>query len=119
MQSFRATQYAGKRVRLSAAVKSEKVNDWAGLWMRVDRDHEIVAFDNMQNRPIKGTTNWQNYHVVLDVPKDATGLYFGILLGKSGTVWLSNVKIESVGTDVPTTGAAPLLEGPTNLDFQN
>lgn len=122
MQSFSAAQYVGKRVRFSAAVKSEGVNDWAGLWMRVDSGPvPAVRFDNMQDRPIKGTTNWQNYHVVLDVPKDATGIAFGVLLGKSGTVWLSNVKIESVGTDVPTTGRPmpPLPEGPTNLNFEN
>jgi hypothetical protein len=121
MQSFSAAQYVGKRVRFSAAVKSEGVNDWAGLWMRVDKGYEMVTLDNMENRPIKGTTNWQNYHVVLDVPKEATSIAFGILLSKSGTVWLSNVKIESVGTDVPTTGRPmpPLPEAPTNLNFEN
>jgi beta-lactamase regulating signal transducer with metallopeptidase domain len=121
MQSFSATQYVGKRVRFSAAVKSEDVKDWAGLWMRVDQGSAMLAFDNMANRPIKGTTNWHNYQVVLDVPKDATGIAFGVLLSKSGTVWLSNVKIESVGTDVPTTGkpTPPLPQGPTNLNFES
>jgi beta-lactamase regulating signal transducer with metallopeptidase domain len=123
MQSFSAAQYAGKRGRFSAAVKSEDVSDWAGLWMRVDSSSVPgVAFDNMQDRPIKGTTDWQNYQVVLDVPMNATGIAFGVLLNKSGTVWLSNVKIESVGTDVPTT-AKPMLPalppGPTNLSFEN
>jgi type 1 fimbria pilin len=118
MQNFGAAQYVGKRVRFSAAVKSEGVNDWAGLWMRVDQGSAMLAFDNMQDRPIKGTTDWQNYAVVLDVPKDATGIAFGILLSKSGTVWLSNVKFESVGTDVPTTGRRS-PEGPTNLSFED
>ncbi len=48
MQEFRADKYAGKRVRLSAFVKSEDVQDWAGLWMRVDKDKDSIAFDNMQ-----------------------------------------------------------------------
>jgi beta-lactamase regulating signal transducer with metallopeptidase domain len=121
MQSFSAAQYVGKRVRFSAAVKSEEVNDWAGLWMRVDQGSAMLAFDNMWDRPIKGATNWQKYQVVLDVPKDATGIAFGVLLSKSGTVWLNNVKFESVGTDVPTTGKAmaQLPKGPTNLNFEN
>jgi beta-lactamase regulating signal transducer with metallopeptidase domain len=125
MQSFSAAQYVGKRVRFSAAVKSEDVNDWAGLWMRVDSGPvPAVAFDNMQDRPIKGTSDWQNYQVVLDVPKDATGIAFGVLLSKSGAVWLSSVKFETVGTDVPTTGRVippppPLPQGPTNLNFEN
>ena len=36
---------------------------WAGLWMRVDKGKDMVAFDNMQDRPIKGTTDWQRYYI--------------------------------------------------------
>jgi hypothetical protein len=75
----------------------------------------------MQKRPIKGTTDWQDYQVVLDVPTDATGIAFGVLLSKSGTVWLNNVKFQTVRTNVPTTSRSlpPLPKGPTNLDFEN
>ena len=51
MQSINAGDYAGKRVRLRAWVKSQNVVEWAGVWMRVDKDKTAVAFDNMQNRP--------------------------------------------------------------------
>jgi hypothetical protein len=121
MQEFSAGQYAGKRVRLRASVKAEEVADWAGLWMRVDKGSTAVSFDNMAERPIKGTTTWQDYEVILDVPQDATHIAFGILLSKSGSVWLNGVKFESVGLDVPTTGKAPkrLPEGPINLNFEN
>jgi len=118
MQDFSAEKYAGKRVRLSAFAKSEDVEDWAGLWMRVDKGSQSVAFDNMQDRPIKGTTGWKAYEVVLDVPQDATGIFFGVLLTKTGTVWLNSVKFEVVGQDVPVTGKAK-REGPTNLGFEN
>jgi hypothetical protein len=120
MQSFRAEKYAGKRVRFSAFVKQDAVQDWAGLWMRVDSGPKMgVAFDNMQNRAIKGTGGWQNYQVVLDVPQDATGIAFGILLNKTGTVWLSDAKFEVVGTDVPVTQVSGTLPNePVNLDFE-
>jgi hypothetical protein len=89
MQSFSAKNYAGKRLRLSGYVKSDSVTRWAGVWMRVDGPSsggtpEILAFDNMQNRPIKGSTDWQNYQVVLDVPNLAAGISFGILLDGPG-----------------------------------
>jgi hypothetical protein len=121
MQDFSAGQYAGKRVRLRAFVKAEAVSDWAGLWMRVDKGSTMLSFDNMMDRPIKGTTTWQNYEVVLDIPQDATGIAFGILLNHSGSVWLNSVKFESVGLEVPTTAKAHtrLPEGPTNLSFEN
>src|SRR5258708_14434487 len=62
MQSFDAGDYRGKRLKLSAWVKSKDVADWAGLWMRVDGEKQkSLAFDNMQNRAIKGTKDWPRY----------------------------------------------------------
>jgi hypothetical protein len=120
MQTFIVGRYAGHRLRLTAAVKSEDIQTWAGLWMRVDQGSSVVAFDNMQNRAIKGTTGWQDYSVVLNVPQDASDIAFGVLLEKSGAVWLSNVRFETVGDDVPVTGLTPPKppEGPSNLDFE-
>ena len=74
-QFIRADDYRGKRVRFSAYVKTHDVSaasSGAGLWMRVDGNGGILAFDNMQNRPIMGTTDWKLVSVVLDVPNDAS-----------------------------------------------
>lgn len=121
MQDFRADKYVGKRVRFSAFAKSDGIQSWAGLWMRVDKEKDSVAFDNMMDRPIKGTTGWQKYDVVLDVPQDATGIFFGVLLDGPGAVWLNSANFEVVGTEVPTTGGkgSKLPDGPTNLNFEN
>src|SRR5260221_14681903 len=53
MQDFRADHYLGKRERFSAFVKTEAAQDWAGLWMRVDKESKQVAFDNMQNQIVR------------------------------------------------------------------
>lgn len=122
MQSIQATQYAGRRVRLRAWVQAKDVTDWAGLWMRVDKAEKMVGFDNMQQRAIRGTLPWTAYDVVLDVPADATGISFGVLLSGPGEVWLNNVQFEVVGTGVDTTGmhgGASLPTTPVNLGFQN
>jgi hypothetical protein len=123
MQQFKADQYLGKRVRFRAFVKSEGLKDWAGLWMRVDKGSgpgtKTLSFDNMQDRPIKGTTGWQNYEVVLDVPQDASGIFFGILLSNTGSVWVNTANFEVVPTSIPTTGKSQTLpDAPKNLDFQ-
>ena len=121
MQMFSAGKYAGQRIRLSVSVKADEVKDWAGLWMRVDVNSKPFALDNMMDRSIKGSVDWHEYQVVLDVPKDATAVAFGILVNKSGMVWLNNVKFEIVGTDVPVT-AKPFGETqtePVNLNFEN
>jgi hypothetical protein len=119
MQHIHAEQYKGKRVRLSGFVKSLGVVSWASLWMRVDQGKDMVAFDNMQDRPVKGTTDWQRYDVVLNVPPDSTGISFGIQLDGAGEVWLSGTKFDVVGVDVPVTGAGDKKtpDNPVNLDF--
>jgi beta-lactamase regulating signal transducer with metallopeptidase domain len=122
MQSISANEYAGKRVRLRAWVRSQDVADWAGVWMRVDKGSTSVAFDNMQNRPIKGDQSWETCDVVLDVPQNATGISFGVLLSKTGEVWMSDLTFEIVGNEVPTTNltpnqAAPPPNRPANLNF--
>ena len=74
----------------------------------------------MQGRPIKGTTDWQKYEVVLDVPQESVAIAFGILLTGKGQAWLSEVQFEEVGAEVPTTsheGHDDLPEKAGNLDF--
>ena len=121
MQQISASDYLGKRIRLRAWVKSQEVEGSAGLWMRIDKDKTMVAFDNMQNRPIQGTQPWKQFDVVLDVPEDATGVFFGILLSGTGEVWMNDVSLEAVGKDVPVTTLAPqaptLRTRPANLKF--
>jgi hypothetical protein len=104
MMSVLADNNQGKRVRLTGFVKSQDVKEWAGLWMRVDEGPKrAVAFDNMYNRGIRGTTDWKRYEVVLDVPPKATDISFGVLLVGTGEVWLSDAKLETVGTDIAVT----------------
>ncbi|MFJ8530825.1 helix-turn-helix transcriptional regulator [Bacillus sp. NPDC094106] len=125
MQMFKADKYRGKRLRLTAFIKSKSVKDWAGLWMRVDgKDTEPLAMDNMQNRPIKNTTNWEPYSVVLDIREEALGIAFGILLSGEGCIWADSFRLDEVDEKVPSTDLAEnfyetLSEEPTNLQFED
>ena len=69
MQSCSPEKYAGKRVRMSGFMKSKDVVNSAGFWFRVDlkNSSESGAFDNMDNRSVKGTTDWKKYEIVLDI----------------------------------------------------
>ncbi|MGB8370602.1 MAG: hypothetical protein ACLPYZ_11305 [Limisphaerales bacterium] len=121
MQTFKADTYRGQRIRMSGYVRSRNVKDWAGLWMRVDgAKDEVLAFDNMQNRAVKGTTDWTRYEIVLDVPETSQQIAFGVLLSGMGQVWLDDVKFETVGKEVPTTGSksSEVPSAPRNLDFE-
>ncbi len=121
MQTFSAAHFSGQRVRFSGALKCDGVENRVGLWMRVDGPQgRMLAFDNMAGRPIGGTTGWEHYEVVLDVPHEAVAIALGVLLNGVGEAWMSDFTVEIVGPEVETTDArmtAALPERPQNLDF--
>ena len=122
MQSISAENYLDKRLRLTSFIKSKDVEGWSGMWMRIDGDKgEQLGFDNMQTRPIKGTTDWKQYEIILDVPANGKVINYGVLLGSNGEVWFDNLKLEVVDKNIPVTSAKPeisLLKEPVNLDFE-
>ena len=124
MQVFKADNYRGKRLRMTGYVKTEDVATWAGLWMRVDGPGgAILAFDNMQDRPIRGTIGWEEYEVVLDVPSNGVNISFGLLLAGQGKAWADDFAFEEVGEDVPVTDLKNRIrempEEPVNLGFED
>ena len=97
VQVIDASDYRCKRVRMAAYVKSEEVERWAGLWMRVDGpDYEMQSFDNMEDRPIQGSSDWTRYEIVLPVFEDSWEIFFGILLDGAGKLWLRDIQIDVV-----------------------
>jgi len=122
VQSIKADDYRGKRLRMSGYAKAEGVVGWAGLWMRIDgpKVGQIIALDNMHDRAIKGTSDWVRYEVVLDVPSDAAIIIFGALLDGAGQVWVDDSNLDIVDASVATTadriGERP--RHPQNLDFE-
>jgi len=122
MQQFNATNFLGKRVKFSAFVKTHDVNDdaWCGLWMRMDDvSGNMIGFDNMQNRTIKGTTEWNHYFNVLDVPDNTTVINIGMLLSGKGQAWLDNVSFQVVDYKTPTTSIhSGFPDFPINLFFE-
>lgn len=107
---------------MSSFIRTKDVETYAGMWMRVDDTTEdVVQFDNMSNRPIKGTTNWNRYSIVLDVPEKSAVISFGINLAGQGTVWSNRFTFEEVDENTPTTNLeiqGELQDEPVNLSFE-
>ncbi len=122
MQHFKASHYIGKRIRFSAFIKTQEVKAWCGLWMRInDSTANILKIDNMQNRPIRETNDWNYYAVVLDVPISSNIINMGILLNGTGTVWMDHINFETVDMNVETTDvdlSSELPEEPVNLSLE-
>jgi hypothetical protein len=107
MQTFKADIYHGKRLQLSAWIKTENVNS-AQMWMRLDGPENLTGFDNMDNRPIKGTNDWQKCSIVLDIPEETVFIAFGVFVYGTGTAWIDDYTFEVVTEDISTTN---MLQG--------
>lgn len=91
--------YAGKKIKLSGFIKTENVTDGrAGLWMSIEPK---LGFDNMANRGIKGTTDWQLYEIELALkPEKTEQIFIGALLGGKGKMWVDQLKVSVDGNDI-------------------
>lgn len=120
MQQLAPDNYVGKRLRVSAALRTEDAAK-AQLWLRIDGPNgQSLGFYNMDDRPVTGTTGWKHYEVVLDVPVQAVGVAFGYFLFGKGEVWADDFKLETVGKEVPVSmasSAKPLPKNPANMNF--
>jgi hypothetical protein len=111
-QRFRADRWRGKRVRFAAYLKTYRVGEWAGLWMRIDTDtRQSYAFDDSEDRPLSGTTDWTPMEVVLDVPENAAVIYLGAHMYGQGQVWMDDCTFTEVGEDVRTSDRHRLRGG--------
>ena len=113
MQTCLPGKYLSKRVKMTGYMKSKDVLGWASFWMRVDRSdttlqgdsvlRKTVSFDNMEDRSIKGTTDWKKYEIVLDVPTNASRISFGGMLIGTGQICFDNLNFEIFDNSVPVT----------------
>ncbi len=111
--TFPVKDAAGKKVRFSGYIKTQGVTrGFAGLWWRVDGASGVLAFDNMENQGIKGTTDWKRYEIELPVAADATNINFGAILPGDGTAWFDDLSVELDG--VPYTDKSNF-----DLDFES
>jgi hypothetical protein len=95
--------YRGKRLRISGFLKTIDA-DRGSYWMRVTgTDGSIQGFDDMSRRALSGTNDWRPFAIVLDIPRTAQSLIAGLVLQGAGTVWADDVRMDVVGTNVPTT----------------
>src|SRR3569832_2852668 len=83
--------------------------------MRVDGNGGMLAFDNMMNRPLRGTMDWTRASVVLDVPIDADGIAFGMIL-TGDDAWIDDALLEVVGSDVASTNTVTPSPNPSNAE---
>lgn len=94
MQRCPAYSLAGKMIRLEGEVKTKNVEQWAGLWLRADGgDGLSLFFDNMSDRPIRGSTSWKRCAINALLPQETKWLNYGIVLVGRGMMWADNFRV--------------------------
>jgi hypothetical protein len=103
--------YAGKRVRLTAQVKTAGIDGWGGLVISQGFNPlPFLAFTQAYatTPPLgaAGCPDWCEVSVVADVPADSESggvVNVGLALVGSGQAWARSLRLEAVGADVPVT----------------
>ena len=107
---FPMNEVAGQHLKLSGYIRTEAVSLYAGFWMQVNNQDGSVAYVDMSEQWVSGTTPWTRYEVELDIPATARDGYFGFELPGTGTAWFDNLSLEVDG--VPIKQGAPDLPIP-------
>jgi erythromycin esterase-like protein len=111
--SFPVPPAAGKKVRFSGYIKTDKVTDgYAGLWWRVDGASGVLDFANLRDRAPKGTTDWKHYELEISVSTEATRINFGALLAGNGAAWFDGLTVELDGKPYEDREPLRFLENP-------
>jgi erythromycin esterase-like protein len=91
--SFPADAAKGKKLTFSVWIKTQGVDGWAGGWWRCDTPAGVNGFNNMQEKDIKGDTDWTRHEFSLDVPADTNNVNFGFILSGGGTAWFDDIEV--------------------------
>ena len=106
--------FAGNSIEFRGFLRTEDVSGFVGLWMREDGESGGVAFDNMESRQLKGTTEWTEYSITLPVKPEGRQLFFGVLLAGTGKARADDLQLLVDGKPI---WDAPKVERPkTALD---
>ncbi len=103
--------YEGHRVRFSGMLKTSDAGTWAGVFLApyngvADRDWMFTTVQSLPHAsaPTVGTSDWHPVSVVIAVPDTRNAsISMGLAVVGNGQAWVSDLKFEEVGDDVPLT----------------
>jgi RNA polymerase sigma factor (sigma-70 family) len=93
-QGILADAYRGRRVRLSADLRTAGATGKAGLYLRVIDPARSRPPEIREQLSLPGTTDWARQHIEADVPAGSVYVLFGITLTGPGQIWATNIQVE-------------------------
>jgi len=87
------TNFKGSEITLKGYIKTERVEGYAGLWLRTVTGNVMVDMKNMSENGVTGTQEWKQYNISLRMNEEVTGIYFGGLLAGKGKSWFDKLEL--------------------------
>ncbi|MGC9942738.1 MAG: sigma-70 family RNA polymerase sigma factor [Verrucomicrobiota bacterium] len=120
----------GKHISVTGWLKTSNVQKWASAFVLIfTKDFRSKGWsrvDDMSDRPILGTSDWQQVKFVTDVPDQPCVIYFGPDLYGPGELWGDNFQISLADPDAPITDTrawrqsfTSVLDYPMTIDSAN
>ncbi len=95
-QAILAENYQNTRIRLSADIKTDGVEQQAGLYLRVIDPAMTKPPEERRQATFQGTHDWTRSEIQVEVPPESMHILFGISLTGKGQIWVTNVQLESI-----------------------
>ncbi|MBU0488990.1 MAG: peptidase S41 [Bacteroidetes bacterium] len=93
--------YQGKTLTVIAWLKLENIaGGYVGVIVRINGNDGVLAIDNMLNKKVQGTQDWAEYSVDIDLPGDATTIWFGAISTGTGILWVDDFRLLIDGKDI-------------------
>ncbi|MDB4778002.1 hypothetical protein OAG68_00935 [bacterium] len=116
-QQFDAKPWRGKRIKLSAAVRTNELKGPARMQLFVRYTipgqgllgrfrPTIRVLDEMVDRPIHNN-KWQKYDIIVDISEEALNISVGWKMIGVGRGWIDDISFTAVGKDINVTSTAP------------
>jgi hypothetical protein len=93
-QTVEAKPFIGAKVRLSADLATDcEEESFGALFLSVSNAERMIAYDNMQDRPVRGERDFQTESVILEVPAEAEEISFAIWVAGNGILRAKNIQL--------------------------
>ena len=114
-------EYIGKEITVSAYMKTENVDQPIGLLVRINEAANVLEFDNMIQKGIKGSEIWEKYTVSLPLPEVAETITIGAILSGKGKLWVDDfeVLIDGKSLSEAKRKAPKKYKADTDTEFDN
>jgi C-terminal processing protease CtpA/Prc len=110
--------FGGTTIEYRGFLRTEDVTGFAGLYMGVNSGTRALAFDNMNDQNLNGSTEWKEYSIKLPLSPEARELVFGIVLSGTGKAWVDDLQLLVDGQPIARVPKRELPKTVLEVDHQ-